>query len=53
MEKVQECIRSGKWDEKDIELKIAEELLTTTNAGDLVLKGGRIVTTTPKFRIRK
>ena len=54
LEKVQEFIRSGKCDEKDIELKISEELLTTTNAGDLVLKGGRIVmtkgTARPRFK---
>ena len=45
---------SDQWngDEKDIELKIAEELLTTANAADLFLKGSRIVMTKGTARLR-
>lgn len=46
LKKVQECIKSGKWDEKDMELKpyrLCQEELTTTKAGDLILKGSRII----------
>ena len=44
--KLQECLKTGKWEEKDTELKLyrlcAEEL-SMNQTGDLVLKGSRIV----------
>jgi hypothetical protein len=39
-------LKSGKWEEKDVELKayqMCAEELTATKAGDLLLKGSRIV----------
>jgi hypothetical protein len=46
LKKVLECLKSGKWEEKDVELKayqlFAEEL-TATKAGVLLLEGSRIV----------
>ena len=44
--KVQECLKTGKWEEKDTELKpyrLCAEELSVNQTGDLVLKGSRIV----------
>ncbi|XP_028411670.1 uncharacterized protein K02A2.6-like [Dendronephthya gigantea] len=46
LNRVVECLKTGKWDEKDVELKsyhMCAEELTATKAGDLLLKGSRIV----------
>jgi hypothetical protein len=46
LKKVLECLKSGKWEEKDVELKayqMCAEELTATKARDLLLKGSRIV----------
>ncbi|CAB4036008.1 Hypothetical predicted protein [Paramuricea clavata] len=45
LKKVLECLKSGKWEEKDVELKayqMCAEELTATKAGDLLSKGSRI-----------
>ena len=44
--KVQECLKTGKWEETDTELKpyrLCAEELSMNQTGDLVLKGSRIV----------
>ncbi len=43
---VQKCMKTGKWDEKDTELKpyrLCAEELSVNQTGDLVLKGSKIV----------
>ena len=44
--KVQECLKTGKWEEKDTELKpyrLCSEELSVNQTGNLVLKGSKII----------